>query len=129
MTGHEEFRFTDTHEWVKQEEDVIIVGVTEYRQRRLSDIVRIEFPDPGDKLIAEETAGILEGVNDTVDFCAPVDGKVTEVNDKLLHSPELVNTDPYGDGWLFKMKPKKMEDLEGLIDEHEYEHSVGDDDE
>ncbi len=124
----ERLRFTTTHEWVLAvNEKTIVVGITTERQECLSDIVRIEFPDPGDQLEAGDAAGILEGVNDTTDFLAPVAGTVTEVNERLVTSPELVNLDPYGDGWLFKMKPKRMGALEDLIEEHEFDHVMDDD--
>lgn len=116
-----ELSYTKTHEWVSNEgEGTITVGITEYAQSSLGDLVFVELPAVGDKFGAGDAVAVVESVKAASDIYAPVDGEVVEVNEALADSPERVNEDPFGTGWLFKMSLAEDERLEGLIDAEAY---------
>lgn len=112
--------YTKEDEWVRVEDGVGTVGVTDYAQDALSDIVYIELPDPGDNVEAGETFGVVESVKAASDLYSPVSGEVSAVNEEILDVPETVNTDPYGDGWMVKIKLSDLDQLEGLMDPEAY---------
>jgi glycine cleavage system H protein len=97
-------RYTKTHEWVAVDGKHATIGITDYAQSQLGDVVFLELPKPGRKLDARETFGVVESVKAASDLFAPVAGRITEVNDKLSSKPELINSDPYGDGWILKLE-------------------------
>jgi glycine cleavage system H protein len=99
-----ERRYTKSHEWLTVEGKSVTVGITDFAQAQLGDVVFLELPSPGRKLDAGETFGVVESVKAASDLYAPVAGRVTAVNDKLTAHPELVNTDPYGEGWIVKLE-------------------------
>jgi len=114
-----ERRYTKSHEWLTVEGKTVTVGITDFAQAQLGDVVFLELPSPGRKLDAGESFGVVESVKAASDLYAPVAGRVAAVNDKLTAHPELVNSDPYGEGWIVKL------DLAGelpsdLLDEAEY---------
>ncbi|MDQ2943068.1 MAG: glycine cleavage system protein GcvH [Candidatus Dormibacteraeota bacterium] len=112
-------RYTKTHEWVTVDGKTITVGITDFAQSQLGDVVFLELPNPGRKLAARESFGVVESVKAASDLYSPVAGKVTAVNDKLTSTPELVNSDPFGDGWILKLE--LMGDLPSdLLDEAAY---------
>jgi glycine cleavage system H protein len=122
MTEPADARFSSTHEWVRVDGDEIVVGASDYVPNHLSDIIHVELPEPDDHHYEEgEDFLVLESLESAIDLHAPVSGMVTEVNYTLLHKPELVNEDPYGEGWLLRMKPDNMRDIDDLMDYHEYE--------
>ena len=127
MIMPKDLRFTKTHEWVRKEGDVVVVGITDFAQQQLSDLTYIELPEPGDHLDAEDEVGVVESVKAAGDICAPLAGTVTEVNTSLESAPEQVNNDPFGNGWLFKVKPDDMADVERLMDAAHYEDSLPED--
>jgi len=96
-------QYTKSHEWLTVEGKTVTVGITEFAQSQLGDVVFLELPSPGRKLEAEESFGVVESVKAASDLYAPVSGRVAEVNDKLAAKPELINSDPYGDGWILKL--------------------------
>ncbi len=118
-------KYTETDEWaLKRDDGKIIVGITDYAQKKLRDIVGVELPDPGIKVKKGESLGTIESVKATSDYYAPVSGKITEVNERLLEEPELLNTDPYGDGWIVVMDPEKPEEYDELLAPGEYAEKI-----
>jgi glycine cleavage system H protein len=97
-------RYTKTHEWVVVDGKTVTVGITDFAQSQLGDVVFLELPSTGRKLAVRESFGVVESVKAASDLYSPVAGRVTQVNDKLTASPELVNSDPYGDGWILKLE-------------------------
>ena len=97
-------RYTKTHEWVTVDGKTVTVGITDFAQSQLGDVVFLELPAVGRKLAVRESFGVIESVKAASDLYAPVPGKITAVNDKLTANPELVNSDPYGDGWILKLE-------------------------
>ena len=114
-------RYTKDDEWVKVEGDEAVIGVTDYAQDSLSDIVYLELPDVGDFFGAGETFGVVESVKAAADLLMPVSGDVTAVNEDLIDSPELVNEDPYGDAWMIKIKLSEPAQLDELMDAAAYQ--------
>jgi glycine cleavage system H protein len=114
-----ERRYTKSHEWLIVEGKSVTVGITDFAQAQLGDVVFLELPSPGRKLDAGESFGVVESVKAASDLYAPVAGRVTAVNDKLTAHPELVNTDPYGEGWIVKLE-LSGEPPSDLLDEAEY---------
>ena len=114
-----ERRYTKSHEWLTVEGKSVTVGITDFAQAQLGDVVFLELPSPGRKLDAGESFGVVESVKAASDLYAPMAGRVTAVNDKLTAHPELVNTDPYGEGWIVKLELSGAPPSD-LLDEAEY---------
>lgn len=125
MTYPENLRYTKDHEWVLLEDDVATIGITEFAQRELGDIVYVEIETKGKSLTSETVFGTVEAVKTVSDLFLPVSGTITEVNPVLDSQPELVNTDPYGEGWMIKMKVDNPDDVSKLMDAVAYEKVVG----
>lgn len=118
-----ERRYTKTHEWVTVDARTVTVGITDFAQSQLGDVVFLELPSTGRKLALRESFGVIESVKAASDLYSPVAGRVTAVNDKLTSKPELINSDPYGDGWILKLE--LTGDLPGdLLDEAEYKKAA-----
>jgi len=113
-------KYSKEHEWVATEDVVATVGITDHAQDQLGEIVYIELPAVGDKISKDDPFGVVESVKAVSDIYAPVTGTVIEINEDLPESPETVNEDPYGDGWLIKVKITDLSDLEDLMDGDEY---------
>ncbi len=124
MEFPEDVKYSKEHEWVLVEGNVATVGITDYAQEQLGDIVFVELPAVGDKVSKEDAFGVVESVKAVSDIYAPVSGKVLEVNDDLPDNPEIINEDPYGDGWMIKIEMNDPEDLEDLMGAAEYEEYV-----
>lgn len=121
----EELKYTKTHEWsLKEQDDVIIIGITDHAQQLLGDMVFIELPEVGDTVHMGDELGVVESVKAASDFYAPVSGEIIEVNSELAHAPSLVNSDPYGDGWLVKIRMDEEEEYDELISAEEYEETL-----
>lgn len=118
MSAPEELQYTKTHEWVRMEDDVATVGITEHAQDELGDVVFVELPETGGSLEAGGAFGTVESVKAVSDLNAPVGGEVVEVNSALEDSPEKINEDPYGDGWILKLRVSGETDL---LSAEEYE--------
>lgn len=114
-------KYTREHEWVKLDGDLAVVGITNYAQEQLGDIVYVELPQPGDTLSQFEAFGIIESVKAASDLFAPIGGEVVAVNEELVDRPELVNEDPYGGGWMLRMRPEDESDVDALMTAEEYE--------
>lgn len=116
-----ELKYAPTHEWARLEEDgTVIVGISDHAQSALGDVVYIEAPEIGLTVSAQEEAGVVESVKAASDIYAPVGGTICAVNDDLTDKPEIVNQDPYGDGWFFKLTPTDPADLDDLLDAEAY---------
>jgi len=119
-----ELRYTKDHEWIRIEGDEAVIGITDFAQHELGDIVYVEIESLGSELEAGAVFGTVEAVKTVSDLFLPVSGTVTEINPKLNANPELVNTDPYGEGWMVRMKLKNAGDVSTLLDAGAYEKLV-----
>lgn len=117
-------KYSKEHEWVATEDTVATVGITDHAQEQLGEIVYIELPSVGDKISKDDPFGVVESVKAVSDIYAPVSGKVLEVNDDLPENPEMINEDPYGDGWIIKIEMSDREELDDLMTAAEYEQYV-----
>ena len=124
MNLDSEARYTESHEWARWDGEEIVCGITDHAQETLSDVVYVELPMVGDVFDAAEPYGIVESVKAASDLYAPVGGEVVAVNEELEGAPELVNQDPYGDGWMIRLDPSDPDELEDLMDTDEYEAFV-----
>jgi glycine cleavage system H protein len=115
-----ELRYTKEHEWVKLEGDIATVGITDFAQSELGDIVYVEIETVGQTLAQDEIFGSVEAVKTVSDLFLPIAGEVLEVNEALNNTPELVNSDPFGEGWMIKMKVSNLADIEALMDVDTY---------
>ncbi len=120
-----DLKYTNDHEWVKIEGDIVTIGLTDYAQDQLSDIVFVEMPEVGDAFGKDEPFGTVEAVKTVADMMMPVGGEITEINETLEDDPEILNSDPYGDGWIVKIKIENPAELDGLLDANEYSELVG----
>lgn len=123
-----ELRYATTHEWIRDEGDgVYTVGITEHAQDLLGDMVFVETPDVGEKFALADEIAVVESVKAASDVYAPLSGEVIAINEQLEDSPELVNSDPFGDGWLFQIKADDASEVEALLDAEGYEQSIDED--
>ncbi len=120
MSFPDGLKYSKEHEWVLVEDEVASIGITEYAQVELGDIVYVELPEVGEKITKDDPFGSVESVKAVSDLFAPVSGAVVEVNDSLPDSPEIVNEDPYGDGWMIKVQMSDKGELKDLLDPEEY---------
>jgi glycine cleavage system H protein len=120
-----ELKYTKDHEWIKIEGDVAIIGITDFAQSELGDIVYVEVETVDETLDQEEVFGTVEAVKTVSDLFLPLTGEITDFNKKLEDEPELVNSDPYGDGWMIKMKFSDASQIDDLLDADAYKELVG----
>ena len=114
-------RYVESHEWTTTDVDgAVRVGISDFAQDELGDVVFVELPDEGDALTRGETFGVIESIKAVSDLYAPLSGEVTAVNEALFDDPELVNEDPYGDGWLLELEPSDPDELDDLLTPEEY---------
>lgn len=120
-----ELKYTSTHEWVRLEDDgMVTVGITEHAQDLLGDLVFVELPEVGVDINAEDEIGVVESVKAASDIYSPLNGEIIAVNDALAGNPEMINKDPYGEGWIFQIKPDDEEDLNQLLDAQGYQDQI-----
>ena len=124
MEFPEDLKYSKEHEWVLVEGNTATVGITDYAQDQLGDIVFVELPAIDDKVSKEDAFGVVESVKAVSDIYAPVSGKVLEINDDLPDNPEMLNEDPYGDGWIIKIEMSDPDELKDLMSASEYEEYV-----
>lgn len=117
-------KFTSSHEWVRVEEDYVVVGITDYAQTLLGELVYVELPDVGDVIARDEDCAVVESVRAVSDVYCPVDGQIIEINEQLEKEPQRVNKDPYHTGWLFKLQVDDPKQLEELLDAAAYQKQV-----
>ena len=130
MEDLSDFKFTHNDEWVRVEDGRLIIGITDYAQSQLEDIMHVELPEPDEHPYAtEDSLGIVGSLSGSMEFHAPVPGIVIEINTHLLSHPELIAKDPYGEGWIVAIKPDDVSGLDELMDVHEYESGLPDEDE
>jgi glycine cleavage system H protein len=120
-----ELRYAKSHEWVRIAGEYATVGITDHAQHELTDIVFVELPPKGRKLKAGESCAVIESVKTASDIYCPVSGEITETNDAVVANPALVNTDPYGEGWFFKVKLTNPAEAQGLLSADAYSKQVG----
>ena len=119
-----ELKYASSHEWARLDGDVVTVGITDHAQEALGDLVYVELPDVGDTVSAGDEAGVVESVKAASDIYAPVSGEVIAVNDELGDTPELINTDPYNEGWIYKIRISDVSELDNLMSGDEYDAQV-----
>ena len=125
MNVPSDLRYTADHEWVKIDGDIATVGVTDFAQGELGDIVFVEVETEGEELEAEEVFGTIEAVKTVSDLILPLAGEVVEFNEALEDDPALINSDPFGDGWIIKLKMSNVADFESLMDAEAYKNTLG----
>lgn len=119
-----ERKYATSHEWVLIEDDIAIVGITDHAQDALGDLVFVELPDVGDVVAAHDEAGVVESVKAASDIYAPLSGEIVAINDALVDSPEIVNSDPYHDGWMYKIRFSDAAELDELLSADDYDAHV-----
>ena len=120
----EELKYTKEHEWIRLEGEFAVEGITDYAQGELTDIVYLELPQVGTQVERTKPIGVIEAVKAVTDFYAGVSGEVVEVNEKLTEEPELVNKDPYGDGWFAKFRISDSKELDSLLSAEDYKKLI-----
>jgi len=120
MSAYSEMRYTEEHEWAKEEDGLVYIGITDFAQNALGDIVFVELPEEGKKVKAGDQLAVIESVKTASDVYSPVSGTVVKVNNALSDAPELLNEDPY-ENWIAAVDPDDLDELESLMDEEQYE--------
>jgi glycine cleavage system H protein len=120
-----DLKYTQEHEWVKIQGDRVTVGITDYAQKELGDVVFVDLPSIGDKIIAKNPIATIESVKAVSEIYAPISGEVMEINDSLEHSPEFVNQDPYGKGWVIIIEPTDPKEMDQLLSATAYSSIIG----
>ena len=116
-----ELKYTKDHEWVREDDDgTLVIGITDHAQRSLGDLVFVELPEVEDTVVSGDACAVVESVKAASDVYCPLSGIVSEVNTALVDAPELVNSDPYGEGWLFRLRPNSPTELEELLADEDY---------
>jgi glycine cleavage system H protein len=119
-----ELRFTKDHEWVRQDGDAAVIGITDHAQNALGDVVFVDLPEVGREVAAGEACAVVESVKAASDVYAPIAGRIVEVNSALTEDPGLINREPTGEGWFFKVEPKDQAEIAALMDEDAYARFV-----
>ena len=117
-------KYTEEHEWLKLEGETVIVGITEHAADQLGDLVFVELPELGKEISKDEEVVVIESVKAASDILAPLDGTVVEINQAIVEDPSLVNSDPLGQGWFFKMAATDVAEMESMMTEEEYSHFI-----
>ena len=125
MSVPQNLKYSKSHEWVRTEGDIAVVGISDHAQHELTDIVYVELPPVGDRVEAGKECAVVESVKAASDIYAPVTGDIVEVNEELSRTPELVNQDPYGKGWMFKVKMSDLPELGELLTPNDYAAHIG----
>ena len=122
-----DLKYTESHEWVKRKDDgMLVIGVTDHAQHLLGDMVFVELPETGITVNAGDECGVLESVKAASDLYSPVAGEIVEVNEALVDSPATINSDPFGEGWIFILKPNDINDIDALLDATTYAEKTTD---
>ena len=120
-----DLKYSEDHEWTRKDGDLLVVGITDYAQGELGDVVYLDLPSVGDTFDKKEPFGSIEAVKAAADLYMPVSGEVVEVNEILPDTPETINTDPYGDGWMIKIRIKNTNEYDTLMDASAYQEHIG----
>ncbi len=118
-------KFTEEHEWLRVEGDLVVVGITDHASEQLGDVVFVELPEPGHEVAKDDEVAVIESVKAASDILAPLDGEIVEINEAIVDDPAKVNEDPLGDAWFFKMKVEDLSALDDLMDEAAYKDFIG----
>ena len=118
-------KYTEEHEWLREEDGLIVVGITEHASEQLGDVVFVELPEVGTEVTKDDEICVIESVKAASDILAPLDGEIVEVNEAIVDDPGKVNEDPMGDAWFFKMKPADLAPMDDYMDEAEYKDFIG----
>lgn len=124
MEFPKDLKYTKEHEWVKLEGNVVVVGITDYAQDSLGDVVYVELPQEGAGVTKNESFGVVESVKAVSDLYSPVSGSVAEVNDAIVDNPEVINEDPYGDAWMIKVELSNAGELDDLMNADDYQKFI-----
>ena len=124
MNKPNDIKYTKEHEWISLDGETATIGITDYAQSQLGDIVFVEFPDINSEINQNETFGVIEAVKTVADLFAPVSGEIIEVNSSLEDSPNFINSDPYGSGWIIKVKINDLNEYNGLMSSDVYEEHI-----
>lgn len=127
MDFPEELKYTEEHEWIAIEEDIATIGISDFAQSQLGDVVFVELPEIGDELEAGKPFGVVESVKAVSDVYSPLSGEVVEINEELPDAPETLNTSPYEDGWLIKIRLNNPQELDDLLDADAYQELIKED--
>lgn len=129
MNFPEDLKYTTEHEWIRVEGDIATVGITDFAQEQLGDIVFVELPEEEESIEKGDTFGVVESTKSVSDLYVPLTGTVIESNDPLLDSPEVINEDPYGEGWMIRIKLKSPEEIKELLDAKAYQKLIEEEEE
>lgn len=122
-----DLKYITSHEWIREEDDgTVTIGITDHAQELLGDVVYVELPDVDSEVALEDEMAVVESVKAASDIFAPLSGTIIAINDALEDTPELVNSSPYDDGWMFKMQPSELSELDGLLDAEAYQEEIED---
>jgi len=122
-----DLKYISSHEWIRLEDDgTVTIGITDHAQELLGDVVYVELPEVDSEVALEDEIAVVESVKAASDIYAPISGTIIEVNEDLEDAPETVNSSPYDDGWMFKMQPSELSELDGLIDSESYQNEIED---
>ncbi len=124
MEFPQEFKYSKEHEWIKVESNTVTIGITDYAQDSLGDVVYVELPQEGTAMVKGETFGVIESVKAVSDLYSPVSGAIVEVNDSIIDNPEVINEEPYGDAWMLKVELSNPEELDELLSSDDYQQHV-----
>ena len=120
----EDLKYMESHEWARREDDIVVVGVTDYAQREIQDVVYVEMPEVGTIVEQKKGLGVIESVKAAFDLYAPVSGEIIEINEELEDTPELVNEDAYGSGWMVKIRMSHPGELDNIMSANEYQELI-----
>lgn len=123
----EDLKYNPSHEWAREDDGLVTVGITDYAQDQLGDVVFVELPTTGRTVAAKEAVAVVESVKTASDIYSPADGEIVEVNSELESNPELLNETPYGNGWMFKLRPSAPSALADMLDAARYRASIEED--
>jgi glycine cleavage system H protein len=124
MEVPQELKYSKEHEWIKVESNTVTIGITDYAQDSLGDVVYVELPQEGTAMVKGETFGVIESVKAVSDLYSPVSGSIVEVNDSIIDNPEAVNEEPYGDAWMLKVELSSPEELDELLASDDYQQYI-----
>jgi glycine cleavage system H protein len=124
MEFPQELKYSKEHEWIKVESNTVTIGITDYAQDSLGDVVYVELPQEGTAMVKGETFGVIESVKAVSDLYSPVSGSIVEVNDSIIDNPEAVNEEPYGDAWMLKVELSSPEELDELLASDDYQQYI-----
>ena len=125
MNIPKDLKYTEDHEWIRLEGDIALIGITDYAQGELGDVVYVDLPAEGDEFGKQDVFGSIEAVKAASDLYCPISGNVVETNEEVVDAPETINKDPYGSGWMVKIKVSDVSEMDDLLDAAGYEQHIG----